>query len=122
GTTAADKNIIAGNDQNGVIVQGVNSTGNQVQGNNIGIDGAEAVLANGANGIIIQTGATGNTIGGTATGAGNTISGNTSAGIQISNANSNDVLGNKIGTNTTGTAAVANGTSGISITGSTGNK
>jgi gliding motility-associated-like protein len=122
GTTAADKNIIAGNDQNGVIVQGVNSTGNQVQGNNIGIDGTGAALANGENGIIIQTGATGNTIGGTATGAGNTISGNTSAGIQISNANSNDVLGNKIGTNTTGTAAVTNGTSGISITGSTGNK
>jgi gliding motility-associated-like protein len=122
GTTAADKNIIAGNGQNGLIIQGTTSTGNQVQGNNIGLNGTDAALANGANGIIIQTGATGNTIGGTAAGAGNTISGNTSAGIQISNANSNDVLGNKIGANTTGTAAVANGTSGISITGSTGNK
>jgi gliding motility-associated-like protein len=122
GTTAADKNIIAGNDQNGVIIQGATSTGNQVQGNNIGLNSAGAALANGANGIIIQTGATGNTIGGTAAGAGNTISGNTSAGIQISNANSNDVLGNKIGTNTAGTAAVANGTSGVSITGSTGNE
>ena len=49
----------------------------QVQGNFIGTNAAgTAALGNGAGGIDINSGATGNTIGGTAAGAANVIAGN----------------------------------------------
>ena len=62
----------------------------------------------------------GNTIGGTATGAGNLISGNDGSGLVLNNANINLILNNSIGTDLSGTAAVGNlGTAGIQLTNST---
>ena len=56
-----------------------------------------------------------NTIGGTAAGAGNVVSGNTSNGIHISRSGTtgNLVAGNWIGTNATGTAALGNAGDGV---------
>jgi hypothetical protein len=54
-----------------------------------------------------------NTIGGTAAGAGNLISGNGNEGIFINIANSNIIQGNLIGTDGNGTAANTNGLGGI---------
>jgi titin len=89
---------------------------NVVQGNLIGTDvtGTQA-LGNGGNGIALSTlsgpGVTNNTIGGTASGAGNVIAGNTGSGVSLSNANTrgNVIQGNFIGLNRAGTAALANG-------------
>ena len=52
-----------------------------------------------------------NTIGGTAAGAGNLISGNTNYGVWLNGASATDdtIEGNLIGTDVTGTMAVANG-------------
>jgi hypothetical protein len=106
GTTAADRNVISGNDFAGINVFSAN---NLIQGNYIGLNAAgSVVIKNEVVGITIQTGGgTNNTIGGTATGAGNVISGNgntNEGGITIANGAPDGTLiqGNFIGTDATG--------------------
>ena len=62
-----------------------------------------------------NAGATLATIGGTAAGARNVISGNTGNGININDGDNNTIQGNYIGLNAAGNAAVANGQAGIGI-------
>ncbi len=96
-------NFISGNSSDGVLING---SGNQVLGNSIGTNPAgTAAVANGS-GIMID--GSSNTVGGTSSGAGNLISGNTSDGVFISAGDNNQVLGNSIGTNPAGNAALAN--------------
>ncbi len=100
GTTAAARNLIAGNTLQGVIILAGAATGNVVSGNFIGTNIAgTAAIANGAAGILVQS--SGNTIGGTAAGSRNLISGNGSGGVNVSGtaATGNQILGNFIGTN-----------------------
>ena len=123
GTAAAARNVISGNANNGVLITGVGTTGNTVAANFIGINAAgTTALGNAPNGILINNGASADTIGGVAAGAGNVISGNAGAGISISDASTsnNQVLGNLIGTNPAGNAAIANGT-GVSLASSASN-
>src|SRR5262249_22597645 len=100
GTTPADRNLISGNSNDAVDVVGAASTGNVIEGNYLGLDvtGTRAV-ANGGNGVWISTGASNNTVGGTAPGAGNVISGNADDGVKIegSTVTGNLILGNSIG-------------------------
>ena len=65
-------------------------------------------LGNGADGVEIDTGASGNTIGGTTAAARNIISANADAGVEIHDANDNLVEGDFIGTDATGTIALGN--------------
>jgi hypothetical protein len=90
-------NTIAGNASAGIDLTGTGATQNVIQGNLIGTNGS-AARANGI-GVLIDTGATSNTVGGGASGAGNTIAGNTSAGVSITGTAStaNAVLGNLVG-------------------------
>jgi hypothetical protein len=112
GTTAADRNIIAGNASVGIRIDGNNNT---FTGNYIGVDSTgEAALGNGTIGVLIAGGYSGNTIGGTAAGAGNVISGNGSYGMDIMGPN-NTVEGNHIGVSASGQRAFGNGDSGIYI-------
>jgi hypothetical protein len=105
GTTAGAGNVISG--QDGSCIE-LDSTGNLVQGNFLGTDAA------GLNGLTLAGSGVyvlgdGNTIGGTATGAGNLISGNTT-GLAIYVLRSNTtVQGNRIGTSADGMSAIANG-------------
>jgi hypothetical protein len=112
GTTPAARNLISGNSSGqGVAIQNPASTGNVVAGNFIGTNAAGTAALNNSSGVIIISDASGNTIGGTAAGARNLISGN-STGISISGASTtgNVVAGNYIGTNPAGTAVVGNST------------
>ena len=111
GTTAADRNIISGNNVDGIQIDGAGTSGNLVQGNYIGLDvTGTADLGNTFQGVAIFGGAPNNTIGGTAVGARNVISGNNNIGITISvaGATGNRVEGNFIGTNAAGTAGIGN--------------
>jgi titin len=123
GTTAAERNVISGNDQHGVQIAGVLATGNVVEGNYIGTDVTGiADLGNISYGVYIW-GAPSNTIGGTAAGAGNVISGNNQHGVYInaSGATGNEVQGNYIGTDVTGTADLGNSSNGVYINDAPGN-
>jgi CSLREA domain-containing protein len=118
GTAAGARNIISGNVQSGVVI--ANGSNNQVQGNFIGTDvSGNVALPNGSFGpgsISIQGTATNNTIGGTAAGTRNVISGNIGNGVTISGAaTGNQIQGNLIGTNPAGTAALQNGNNGITV-------
>ena len=76
-------NLILGNRFIGLEIAGGTAAGNQVQGNLIGPNaGGTAAIPNGGDGIFINN-APNNTIGGTAAGAGDRISGNGFFGIQL---------------------------------------
>ncbi|MDQ3010721.1 MAG: putative Ig domain-containing protein, partial [Acidobacteriota bacterium] len=115
GTTAGAGNVISGNNNDGVQLQDATSVNNLVQGNYIGLNAAgTAALPNDLSGVRIQS-TSNNTVGGTASGARNIISGNGQHGIAISFSNNNLVAGNFIGTDVNGTADLGNTLSGVAL-------
>ncbi|MGA2285077.1 MAG: right-handed parallel beta-helix repeat-containing protein [Dehalococcoidia bacterium] len=122
GTTAGDRNIISGNNGDGVGVFG-GSQDDVIEGNYIGLNasGTAAIPNHGSlNSGGIEVGnypapaASGTIIGGTTPGAGNVISGNDPAGIDVWGPASNvSIKGNYIGTNAAGNAAIGNVGQGI---------
>jgi parallel beta-helix repeat protein len=126
GTTETDRNVISGNDANGLVIVGGTEVGNVVLGNFIGTNLTGTVaLGNGRSGVLISAAigttasASHNTIGGTATGAGNIISGNAQDGVLIrgddTGGTDNVVQGNLIGTDRTGTKDLGNVGNGVRI-------
>ena len=97
-----------------------------IEGNIIGLNAAgTAALGVASTGIYVYDTTSSFTIGGTSAGAGNVISGNTGAGIELDGANTStpgpvenvSIEGNFIGTDITGTIARPNGANGVTITG-----
>jgi hypothetical protein len=119
GVTPAARNIIAASGSGGFSGININgSDGDLVEGNYIGTDEAgTAALGNVQNGISIFGGGASNTIGGTAVGAGNLISGNGWDGVAIVGAGTtgNLVQGNLIGTDVTGTKSLGNVLPGVIV-------
>ena len=116
GATASSRNVISGNAKNGIQLYTTAASGNAIRGNYIGTNAAgSASIANGKCGVSVA-GAR-NVIGGTTSGSRNVISGNTADGILIAGtgATGNHVQGNYIGTNSTGSASVANKLYGVEI-------
>jgi CSLREA domain-containing protein len=112
GTAPGAGNLISGNGGNGISIL---ESGARVQGNRIGTDvSGTTKLANAADGVSVGSGGIVATIGGTANGAGNVISGNGTNGIEI-NATAALVEGNKIGTDVNGTTKLANTNDGVLI-------
>lgn len=114
GTAAADRNVISGNGGDGIEVRGL-ARNTQIVGNYIGVaaDG-RTPLPNGGSGIFIA-GADNVTVGGTASGAGNVISGNLRHGLQARGSTGLRIQGNLIGVEARGASAVKNGGDGISL-------
>ena len=109
GTNTADRNVISGNNNDGIIFWNSGATLNVVQGNYIGIDATgTAALGNTQDGIAMGGGANNNTVGGATATERNVISGNAD-GVEIDNdSDGNKIYGNYIGINAAGTDAVAN--------------
>jgi hypothetical protein len=112
GSGAAEGNIISGNTGNGIQI--VSSSTVNLKGNRIGVDKDGILLANGGDGVFIDTGNTAVTIGDNTSMGRNYISGNTGNGIKVYS-NSTVIKGNYIGINQAGTAAIANGGVGIRL-------
>ncbi|MDX2442750.1 MAG: gliding motility-associated C-terminal domain-containing protein, partial [Bacteroidales bacterium] len=94
-------NVISGNDQRGIYLMGAGASQYLIQGNYIGTNSGGQDLGNGGAGILVSSSTSNNQIGGTQTGAGNTIAFNSSDGIWISNdaGSNNAILGNSIYSN-----------------------
>jgi len=99
GTTDGAANLIAGNDGPGIWFAETGSD-NRIEGNRIGTDATGAnPLPNTGPGIRFETGSSGNTVGGTAPGAGNRIAYNGGAGVEVLDGVENAILGNSIEAN-----------------------
>jgi len=107
GTTPGDRNLVSGNTgcfpHAGIRAQG---TGTVVQGNLVGTDAAGTAAIPNCLGVVDGIG--GVTIGGAAAGAGNVISGNTTA-LSLIQTVTTVVHGNRIGTTADGTGPLGNG-------------
>jgi titin len=107
GTTTGAANTISGNSVFGVEVTDVGTSGNVIEGNHIGTNSTgTTALGNALDGVDVLF-ASGNTIGGTATGAGNVISSNARFGIFVA-ASHTVIQGNLVGTDAAGSVALAN--------------
>ena len=121
-------NVISANRGNGIGLHQAND--NQIAMNYIGTDVTGTLdLGNGGTGILVTDASAGNLLGGEATGGnnptqgvfvrppqGNLISANKAYGVLINGAAThNQLSGNFVGTNATGTAALANSLDGVAI-------
>ncbi len=127
---AGERNVISGNDSDGVDITGSGTSGNTVAGNFIGLaaNGTSAV-ANHLAGVLLNNGATSNTVGGLTAALRNNIAGNLNRGVYISTpagssvpTTQNVVEGNYIGTDVSGLLPITGNTNdAISIDLSPGN-
>ena len=113
---AGNGNLISGNSRWGIFTRFTGRGDNTIQGNTIGLDATGTVAVPNVIGIHVQN--ENNQIGGPLAGQENLISGNITSGVSIfsTSANSNEVIGNVIGTDVTGTIDVGNGADGVRIT------
>ncbi|MDG2224390.1 MAG: PKD domain-containing protein [Rubripirellula sp.] len=115
GNAVADQNLISGNERG---VQLIDSHDNVISGNLIGTNATgDAEIANQLGGILVESGSTNNLVGGSIGGARNVIAGNAGHGIEIASGSANEVVGNYVGLDVTGTAVVSNSADAISISG-----
>ena len=108
GLTGATRNVISGNSGNGVVITGAGASANLVQGNRIGTNAAGTARLANQSGVVIQSLAHDNLIGGTTAAARNLLSGNGQRGVAILyGAHDNKIQGNFIGTDAAGTGPLA---------------
>jgi len=108
GTAPGAGNVISGNGHDGIeLADG--ASGILIEGNKIGTDPSGTSPQSNVEAGVFVLSSSGNVIGGTAPGAGNLISGNTT-GVEISGSSggTDQVLGNRIGTDLTGTKELNN--------------
>ena len=119
GTDPASRDVLTGNSANGFSTYNEQSDHNTVYGNLIGLaPNGQSIrtcslqcYGNIAHGVDINSGSSYNLIGGTGTGQRNVISNNHGEGIEFSHGSttdSNQAVGNYIGTDVTGNAGAAN--------------
>lgn len=120
GYTANERNYISGNDAYGIPVFGTGCNYNRIIGNYVGTDITGSIAIPNTYGVLFDDGASFNVVGGYEPGAGNLLSGNSGYGVFLYNPGTqqDSVIGNLIGTDKNGTAALPNG-NGVVIDGPT---
>jgi len=121
GTAPGAGNVISGHTTTSVLIEGVGAFDNLVQGNLIGTDvtGTKRFGGSANGGGVLLSFTRNNTIGGSAPGARNLISGNDGSGVFIESLEpahitfGNKIQGNYIGTDITGTLPLPNGFGGV---------
>lgn len=116
GSSKVNRNVVSGNPSNGIRV--FESSNCTVSGNFIGTDVTGKIGIPSFQGVnVTGAGSTGNTIGATTFMGRNVISGNEWHGVFFEqNASGNTVIGNYIGTDSTGLIPLGNGRNGVSGT------
>jgi uncharacterized repeat protein (TIGR01451 family) len=116
GSTPQARNVISGNNGEGIEIIGAASTGIQIQGNHVGANaGGTAAIGNTGAGIAINSSASGNTV------ADNIVAGNNLHGVDIfQRASANTLRGNFIGTNPSG-VSMGNAGHGVLLNSASGN-
>jgi hypothetical protein len=121
GPSSGDRNVISGN-SNGIHITNFGlaaSSDTVVEGNSIGTDilGTSSV-GNISSGVLLDT-TFHNVIGGTQPGQGNLISGNGGSGVTLAlggaTGSQNRIVGNRIGTDASGSLPLANGGAGVRV-------
>jgi titin len=110
-------NVISGNANYGVLISDPGTTGNLIQGNNIGVgENGSTSVPNAWEGVAIQNGASQNSIGWTleSSGVGNIIADNGDEGVVVYNTNT-------VGNTLRGNSIFGNGRIGINLSGGTEN-
>ena len=117
GTTAGSKNVISGNGTDGIVCNGSGANYNTIIGNYIGTN-ASGTARLGNNNYGVEISEAHNTVGGTAAGSRNVISGNKYSGVVLwlSSGSYNKVIGNYIGTDYSGKYDLGNYWRGVEIT------
>jgi uncharacterized repeat protein (TIGR01451 family) len=120
GADSSERNIISGNSSAGVRIQDANS--NTIIGNYIGLArNGSTIVGNGDDGVSIGGTSQYNTVGGTASGERNVVSGNETGITFWGGASNNKVIGNYVGTDAAGMSACGNTNGGVIITASSSN-
>lgn len=119
GTTAAERNVISGNDVN-VVVRSVTGEANRIVGNWIGVNALDTGTVSGnGTGVLLSLSISPTQIGGLEAGAGNVIVGHSSSGILLTgNASNQRIEGNQIGLRPNGTSIAGNVAHGVALQGS----
>jgi titin len=110
GTDPADRNLISGNRQSGLMITNRFTEHNQVIGNYIGVDASGAKGLGNLHGVLLATYPQANLV------RDNVIAANRSAGVILYEyAEANEVLANRIGTDATGKLALGNQAGGVVV-------
>ncbi|PKP03625.1 MAG: hypothetical protein CVU11_07725 [Bacteroidetes bacterium HGW-Bacteroidetes-6] len=105
GSSYKHRNIISGNSGSGIVLNGTGTRNNYIKGNFIGADISGVLPLSNYAGITITSNANHNFIGGTGMAERNIISGNYEMGVYIESSDSNLLVNNFFGPDSTGLAA-----------------
>lgn len=125
GAISSVGNLISGNAQQGVMIEGLGAEDNRVRGNYIGTDeSGTSAVPNGAEGVLLGVNSKLTVVGGLSQADRNLISGNKGDGVSAkgspgSPSTINLIYGNYIGTDVTGTQRLGNEESGVAISNAT---
>lgn len=115
-TTAIGRNVISGNNGDGIVIFGYYPADVKIAGNYIGTNASAVIdVGNGGDGVLINdfSNVSRVAIGGIASGQGNVISGNDRNGISIGLSESVTIQGNTIGLGANGSTVIGNAEDGI---------